>query len=151
MGISRAAFPVDLTYLVTLLAPLAALISFQLAKQRRFAQHRALQLTALVVCWASVLGFELHLRLTGGSGEFVRAARPEHQAYARVFLLVHIATAVLTYVLWTWLATVSSRRFGTRLPGDFSARHRALGKLVFVGLCFTALSATGMYFEAFVL
>jgi hypothetical protein len=36
-------------------------------------------------------------------------------------------------------------------PGDLSARHRQLGKLVFAGLGFTALSATGMDLTPFVL
>jgi hypothetical protein len=58
---------------------------------------------------------------------------------------------VATYGLWTGLTVASWRRFGTRLPGGFSRRHRRLGTLVFGGLCATAASATAVFMLAFVL
>jgi len=72
-------------------------------------------------------------------------------AWVREPAAIHITVAVATYALWSWLAAVSWRRFGARLPGSFSRRHRQLGTVVFGGLCFTAASATGIFALAFVL
>lgn len=151
MQLTRADVAVNLTYLATLAAPLLSLVSFGLVKRQRYAQHRRLQLITLGVCWTTVLAFELTLRLSGGSGAFLRAADPSLRPYAKALLLIHVATAVLTYIGWTWLALVSQRSFRSELPGAFSAAHRRYGKLVFAGLCFTAASASGMYLLTFVL
>ena len=148
---SRIGLAVTLTYLATLAAPLWTLVSFGLARRRRYAEHRKLQLVTLAACWTTVLVFELTLRLHGGSGAFLRSAAPNLRPYANALLLVHVSGAVLTYTCWTGLAIVSQRRFQSRLPGDFSGAHRRAGKWVFRGLCFTAASASGMYLLAFVL
>jgi hypothetical protein len=147
---TRADAFVNFTYAVTLLAPLAALFSFKLARARRHTQHRALQLGLVTLCWLAVLTLEARIRLEGGSGSFIRQAPEVLQPWGRRLLLVHISFAVATYGLWTGLALVSYRRFTTQLPGRFSRRHRTLGRVAFGGLCFTALSATGMYLIAFV-
>jgi hypothetical protein len=148
---TRAGAIVDLTWLVTLLAPLVVYASSRMARRRRFALHRRVQIGALVVCWAAVLALEVRIRVAGGSGSFVEMAPPALQAGVRWLLLVHIAGAVATYLLWTWLAVVSWRRFGKALPGAFSRTHRRLGWWVLGGLCFTAASASAMYLTAFVL
>jgi hypothetical protein len=93
---------------------------------------------------------ETRIRLAGGSGSFIRQAPEALQPWGRGLLLVHISFAVATYGLWTGLAVVSYRRFTAQLPGGFSRLHRKLGKVAFAGLCFTAISATGMYLIAFV-
>jgi hypothetical protein len=98
-----------------------------------------------------VLSLELRIRLGGGSGVFIERAPPALITWARGLLSVHIAVAVVTYGLWTWLVTASWRRYEVSLPGRFSRRHRALGTMVFGGLCFTAASASGIFAVAFVL
>lgn len=147
----RADLIANFTYLATLVAPVAALVSVRLAKKRRYVQHRNLQLALLCFCWLAVLALETKIRLAGGSGALIRSAPTEYQALARRALLVHIGGAVLTYGLWTGLLVVSWRRFRTTLPGAFSRRHRQLGWLIVGGLGFTMASATLMYLMAFVL
>nr|UXE44841.1 hypothetical protein Hi04_10k_c3807_00006 [uncultured bacterium] len=147
---TRADAFVNFTYAVTLLAPLGALYSFRLARARRHTHHRALQLGLVTLCWLAVLLLEARIRLAGGSGSFLRQAPEALQPWGRGLLLVHITFAVATYALWTGLAVISFRRFTTQLPGRFSRLHRTLGRVAFGGLCFTALSATGMYLIAFV-
>jgi hypothetical protein len=147
---TRADAFVNFTYAVTLLAPLAALFSFRLAATRRHRQHRALQLGLVTLCWLAVLTLETRIRLEGGSGSFIRQAPEALQPWGRGLLGVHISFAVATYALWTGLAVASYRRFTTQLPGRFSRLHRTLGRVAFGGLCFTAVSATGMYLIAFV-
>lgn len=148
---TRADLIVNLTFAATLAAPLLALFSFRLARARAYTRHRNLQTGVLALCWTTVLSFELRLRLGGGAGAMLRAASPEWYAWARALLACHVTGAVLTYIAWAWLAVVSWRRFGERLPGTFSPRHRALGRWIFRGLVFTALSACGMYVLAFVI
>jgi hypothetical protein len=144
---TRADAFVNLTYAVTLLAPLIAFLSFRI---RRRETHRKVQATLVTVCWLAVLVLEARIRIEGGSGSFIAQAPADLHAWAKRLLLIHISGAVLTYLVWTGLAVTSWRRFGTRLPGTFSRTHRRLGWVVFGGLCFTAASATGMYALAFV-
>lgn len=139
------------TYVVTLAAPIVCYASIRLARDRRHDPHRLVQAVALATCWIAVLALELRIRFAGGSGAFLELARPDLAATARTLLGVHISVAVATYLLWTWLARASWRRYEVSLPGSFSRRHRMLGMAVFGGLCFTAASATGMFMIAFVL
>lgn len=142
---------VTATYVVTLAAPVAAYASIRLARARDHDAHRLVQAMLLVMCWLAVMSLELRIRFEGGSGVFVSRAPPDLVVWARRLLAIHITVAVVTYGVWSWLAAASWRRFGTRLPGSFSRRHRQLGTLVFGGLCFTAASATGIFALAFVL
>jgi hypothetical protein len=136
---------VTATYVVTLAAPIAAYASIRLARARDHDSHRLVQAVLLVMCWIAVMSLEARLRIAGGSGAFIDRAPPDLLAWAHRLLAVHITVAVATYALWSWLAAVSWRRFGARLPGSFSRRHRRLGTAVFGGLCFTAASATGIF------
>ena len=70
---------------------------------------------------------------------------------ARVLLAVRVPVAVVTYLVWSWLAVSSWPRYRVSLPGRFSRLHRRLGIWVFRGLCFNAVSATAMFLLAFVL
>jgi hypothetical protein len=147
---TRAGLVVDLTYVVTLIAPLVSLFAFRAAGAGRYELHRKVQLATLAVCFAAVVALEVCIRLAGGSGSLLATAPPQWARAARVFLGVHIVTAVITYLAWLVLAVMSLRRYRGTLPGGFSRSHRRAGWLVFSGLCFTALSATGMYVLAFV-
>lgn len=144
---TRADAFVNFTFAVSLLAPCVAWWSFRLPRDT----HRKVQLALLCVAWAAVLVLETRIRLEGGSGSFIAQSPPELQRAARIVLGVHITGAVLSYSVWTGLVVVSWRRFRAALPGPFSARHRKLGRAVFYGLCFDAVSATAMYLMVFVL
>jgi len=146
----RAGVIVHLTYAATLVAPLLTLASVRLARARRFAAHRALQLALLAVCFLTVIAFEVQVRLAGGSGAFVASAAPALRPAARALLRIHITFAVVTYLMWAGLAMASVRRFGRTLPGAYSRRHKRFGWAVLGGLAFTAASATGMYWLVFV-
>jgi hypothetical protein len=147
---TRAWFLVDCTFLVTLGAPLVALLSIGLARRRRLDAHRRLQIALLVVCIAAVLVLELCIRLAGGSGAFLAQSGVQRTGLVRAVLAVHVVCAIATYTAWTWLAVVSHRRFRGSLPGSFSRRHRQVGRLVHRGLCVSAISAAAMYTLAFI-
>jgi putative membrane protein len=142
---TRAGITIDLAFLATLLAPLVVLASIRLVRSGRQDAHRRVQIALLAVCVAAVLALEVRIRLAGGSGAFLAQSSIDQPALLRLVLGLHIVGAVATYALWGWLAVASSRRHGDSLPGSFSRRHRRLGRLVFRGLCFTALSAAAVY------
>jgi putative membrane protein len=142
---------IDITFLVSLLAPVVALASIRLAGRRRFDPHRRLQIGLLVVCVLAVLALELRIRLAGGSGALIDGSGFPYPRFNRAVLSVHMTGAVVTYVAWTWLAVVSHRRYRGALPGSFSHRHRRTGWFVFAGLAFTAVSAAAVYALTFVL
>lgn len=148
---SRADFAVNFSLFATLCAPVLVYIGSRLAARGEFARHRRFQVWTLLFCWTAVLVLEGRIRLEGGSGSFVAAAAELWRPLARTTLLVHISGAVVTYLLWTWLAIASSRRYGGALPGSFSRQHRRVAWSVFAGLAFTAASAVAMYTLVFVL
>lgn len=147
---TRADLVMDLALVVTLLAPLVVMVSLRLVRAGRHHAHRRTQIGLLVVCSATVLALEVSIRLAGGSGAFLAQSSIDRPGLLRALLLVHIAVAVATYAGWAWLAVASHRRFGAALPGSFSRRHRRAGRVVFGGLCFTALSAAAVYTLLFV-
>jgi putative membrane protein len=148
---TRAGMLVDLVLALNLAAPVLMLWSFGLARRRRFARHRRVQLVLLGSCVLAVACLEAHIRLAGGSGALVGgSAFAGTPLFRRVFAL-HVGGAVSTYAGWAVLARLSVRRFGQALPGSFSATHRRLGLAVFGGMCFTALSASAIYLLGFVL
>jgi len=147
----RADALVTAVYVVNLVAPVVACASIRRARAREHDRHRAAQVTLLVVCWIAVLALEVRIRLAGGSGALLALAPASAARVARGLLAVHVTVAVATYLVWSWLAVSSWRRYGVTLPGRFSRRHRRLGTWIFRGLCFNAMSATGMFLLAFVL
>jgi putative membrane protein len=147
---SRADLVVDLTLVTNVLAPVVALASFRFVRRRRHDVHRRVQLALLAVCVLAVVALEVRIRLAGGSGVFLGQSPAGWAKAGRALLGAHISAAVLTYIAWGWLAVTSSRRYEATLPGGFSRRHRRTGWLIFAGLCFNAVSATGMYVLAFV-
>ena len=147
---TRADLFVTLVYVIQLLAPLVVMRSFRAARARMFRRHRQIQLVLLGCCTVAVLALETRIRLAGGSGVLTAGGTFSGTLAFRIVFSIHVAAAVLTYLLWAWLALTSTRRFGHELPGSFSARHRTIGKTVFGGLCFTALSATAMFILGFV-
>jgi hypothetical protein len=147
----RADILVTATYAVSLAAPVVAYASIRSARARAHGRHRAAQVALLVTCWIAVLAFEARVRLAGGSGAFLALVPAGLARAARSVFAVHVTVAVVTYLAWTALVISSWRRYRVALPGKFSRLHRRLGTWVFRGLCFTAVSATGMFLLAFVL
>ncbi|SRR6266700_5999938 len=147
---TRADLAVNFAYAVTVMAPPLSWTAVRLAKQARYDVHRVLQISLLSLCIAGVLTLEARIRMSGGSGVLIRQAHVQNPALARGILDVHIAAAVITYSIWCYLAIASWRRYRSELPGTFSRRHRRLGWLVFAGLCFTTVSASVVYWLAFI-
>ena len=147
---TRADAVVDFAYIVTVLAPLIALLSVRLVRQGRQETHKLIQTVSLSVCALAVLALEIRIRLAGGAAALVAGSPHAGSRLLSTVAGVHICVAVATYVLWGWLVIASRRRHRSLLPGAFSRKHKMAGRIVIGGLCFTTLSATVVYLLVFV-
>jgi len=146
---TRADAVVDSAFIVTVLAPLIALLGVRLVRQGREEAHKRLQTVLLAVCVLAVVALEIRIRVAGGSSKLVAGSPYAGSTLLNVVAGVHIAGAVTTYLLWCWLVFVSRRRYRSVLPGGFSRKHKIAGRIVIAGLFFTALSASAVYRLAF--
>src|SRR5262245_263800 len=147
---TRADAVVDFAYVVTVVAPMVALLAVRKVREGRQEAHRRIQTVLLAGCVLTVGALETRIRLAGGSGILLRGSPYAGSGMLRAVFLTHVAVAVATYAAWVWLVLASRRRHRAILPGAFSPAHRRLGWLVIAGLGFTTASATAVYIMAFV-
>ena len=137
---TRADLFMDLAIVFLTLLPCLMVLAFRFARAKRYRAHRNTQVLTLALVLSILLLFELDIRLKGGSAALL-ARIPERAQFVHALLRAHIAVATLTFIAWLGLACVSWPRLGRVLPGSFSARHRRLGLVTFIGAC--ALSSSG--------
>lgn len=147
---SRADLVVNVCFLVTLLSAPAATYTVKLARQGRVELHQRLQTLLLTICYTAVIALEIRIRMAGGSGGLMKGSVYAGSGILRTVATAHIAGAVATYAIWGWLLFTSRRAFRKTLPGSFSKAHKRWGWTVLLGLWFTALSATAVYWMVFV-
>ncbi len=143
-----------LTDLITVgygVIPLALYASARVARRGKHALHRKVQLGCLLLLTIILLLFEVNIRMRGGSDALFLQSSFAETPLLRITLMVHLVIAISTYFGWCWLAFVSVRRFGTRLPGDFSNLHRRVGMMVIAGNVATAVTGVWLYLVGFVL
>lgn len=147
---SRADLIVNGCFLVTLLSAPVATYTVKLAREGRLELHRRLQTVILTICYVAVLALEIRIRMAGGSGGLLQGSIYAGTGTLRTVAAAHIIGAVLTYVIWGWLLFGSRKTFRKTLPGAFSKGHKRWGWVVLLGLWFTAISATAVYWMVFV-
>lgn len=147
---TRANWILNVCYLVTILAPFVCYWSVRIVKRNDYAKHRKVQTILLATCVAAVLLLEVQIRVAGGSGALMGDGPYSGSSLFRTIATIHIIGAILTYVLWIWLLIASRRAYRRTLPGKFSKWHKWFGWATFLGLCFTTISATFVYYMAFV-
>jgi hypothetical protein len=147
---TRAYLIVDFAYLVTLMAPLIAFFSLRLVRIGKQDAHKRVQTLLLTLAVLAVGALEIQIRLVGGSATLTQGSPYAGSGLMRYTAAVHIFGAVMTYVVWLWLVITSRRLHRSALPGTFSRRHKTMGWVVIGGLCFTTVSASAVYFLAFV-
>lgn len=148
---SRADLLTDLALSIFVLLPLVMPLGFRLARQRRLAFHRAVQIGFLATMTLAVAALEIDIRLTGGTGALAGRAVSVSAPAVRAILLVHLAIAVTTWITWILLVVRSHAGFRTSLPGSFSARHRIWGRRVWLGVSATSATGTLLYVAVFAL
>ncbi len=148
---SRADFLTDLALSLFIALPLVMPLGFGLARRRRLALHRTVQVAFLATMTVAVAALELDIRLKGGTGALGGSAVAAPRLLVRALLLIHLVIAVTTWGAWIWLVVKSWRRFGGTLPGGFSLTHRRWGRRVWLGVSATAATGTLLYLCVFVL
>lgn len=148
---TRADLLCDIVFLSTMATPFVLAYAIRLARAGKHRQHRALQTGLLSVLLVAVVLFELDVRLSGGSGSLMRGSSYAGTGQLKALVLAHVGGNVVTFFAWLYLVVASWRRFETALPGGFSARHRRLGRWVFAGTLYGAVTAVAMYTVGFVL
>lgn len=141
-----------LILLVTLSAPFLVAYAISLIKKKEYHRHMVVQKITFYFCLLSVLVLEFQIRLLGGSGSLSGNSPYVHETFYKVILTAHIIGAVLTYISWIILLFLSNWKYKRKktLPGDFSRIHRRMGRVVFAGLIYTALSAAVVFVLTFV-
>lgn len=131
--------------LLTLFSPFGVYYGIKQAKKKDYKTHRKIQNIIFFICVLGVLALEVLIRYSGGSGSLASNSEYYGTSFFTITLVSHIIVAVLTYLLWTGLIILSNRKFQKTLPGKFSKTHKRLGKIIFAGLVYTAISALTVY------
>ncbi len=130
-------------------APFLMAYAIRLARQRRYRQHRNLQVTLLVAGIVAVLALEGSIRF--GSAQEAFALSSATGPWRAWLFYGHLVVAFATSIAWFTLVVLSWRRFAQTLPGSFGGPHRRTGALTFVGLFVTSASGTALYIVSFAL
>ncbi len=146
---TRADAFVDSAIVFLVAAPFLMAYAIRLARQRRYRQHRNLQLTLLLAGIVSVLLLEGSIRF--GSAREAFALSSVTGPWRAWLFYGHLVVAFATAIAWFTLAVRSWRRFTLTLPGTFSSRHRRWGLFTFIGLFLTSASGTTLYVVSFAL
>lgn len=148
---TRANILGDIVLVATLATPFLLMHSFRIARRREADRHRRFQLVLLGVLLCAIVLFEVDVRMASAGGGLMKDSSWAGTTTLRVLTLGHVLGAVATFAGWLALTIMSVKRFRATLPGAFSKRHRSLGKAVFWGSVYTAVTAVGMYVMGFIL
>jgi uncharacterized membrane protein YozB (DUF420 family) len=143
---TRADLIIDVVMIASTLLPLYLLFTFNLAKEKKFAQHKKAQFAGFVAVTLLVLALEVDVRFGGLSDISVQSPYHDSAVLSWVFF-VHMIFAVSTFVGWIWLLVKSARIY----PKNFASfNHKKWGKLLFVDILLTIVTGWGMYYLVFV-
>ena len=142
---TRADLLMDVVFIATLATPFILAWGIRFASRGELSRHRAVQTTLLCVLLVAVVMFEVDVRLSGGSGSLMKGSSYAGTGWLRGITVAHVLANIVTFFTWLVLVVRSWRRFQTTLPGAFSATHRRVGRWVFAGTVFGAVSAVVMY------
>jgi len=146
----RGTFMLDLVVVAMILVvPVLAASVYAVKFRRAYRLHKTLQLILGAVLLATVLVFEIDVRVFGWRH------KAEPSAYYNTWLFpvfyVHLATSVSTTLLWIWVTWQALLKFpNPPAPGAHSRTHLPLGKLAAFGMLMTAVTGWIFYYMAFV-
>ena len=123
--------------------------------RRRFEMHKRVQTALALVLLATVLLFEIDMRVNGWRDR--AEASPYYasnaEGWSPVFaaLYVHLVFATTTAVLWTVVTIQAWRRFPSpAMPSTHSLSHRLWGRIAALDMLATTLTGWLFYWLAFV-
>lgn len=124
--------------------------SFRLARQKRYAEHKRLQVVLASVLAVVVVLFEVDMQMAGGIFALTAASRFAGTALLNGSIYLHVLLAVGTTLLWIWLIALSLKRFpNPPAPGAFSRTHRRWGRFGMILMLLTGLTGVEVYILGF--
>ena len=149
---TRADMLMDVILLAVVLVPFALLFSFRKVRGGNHSYHKRMQATLFWIVLTAVVLFETNIRLSGGSGALIKESAWVAGLPFKVLLYTHILVAVLTFSTWGVVLYISGKkRKKQALPGSFTPSHKTIGKAIFGGSIFTAISGVVIYTFGFVM
>lgn len=147
---TRADILMDLV-IVSLVAILPLIAwSWMLARGRRYALHKRVQVTMGSLLAFVVVLFEVDMRLAGGIFELTKGSRFEGTAFLSGSIYFHTALSILTALIWLVLTIASVKKFGSPpRPTTFGPRHRFWGRLGMIGMALTGITGIQLYIIGF--
>lgn len=123
----------------------------QVRANRRFGLHQRIQLPLTLGLFATIVLFELDVRLNGWQERASGVADGTASTADWVALAVHLFFAVLSVVLWLVVVIRASLNFGRfPRPNHHSNWHRRWAPIAAIGMIMTAVTSWIFYVIAFV-
>ncbi|HHO42105.1 MAG TPA: DUF420 domain-containing protein [Epsilonproteobacteria bacterium] len=139
---TRAPLFMDMVTLIVALLPFLLCGAIWLAKIGNIKLHKIAQVVLFVVSVIVVGYFEFGVRFGGGFEEFIQGSSLNH-TFVFYFLLLHIAIALVTLVLW-------SKVIFYALKSKDIQNHPKRGKQAAWWILATSLSGLGVYVLLFI-
>ena len=139
---TRAPFFMDLVTLIVAALPLLVAGAIFLAQRKKYKLHSIIQSIIFFISVIVLIYFEYGVRVGGGFNGFMEGSGVSHN-YAFVVLLLHIAIAVLTVVIWA-MSLFRAKKYLQK------GTHKIVGYITFVGITLTSLTGMWVYLILFV-
>ncbi|MDD2370251.1 MAG: DUF420 domain-containing protein [Sulfuricurvum sp.] len=144
---TKALMYMDIVTLYFAILPFLLGLSIYQAIRGNNKLHYQSQFIILAITLVMVIIFEIGVRVTGGFVEYAKES-PISYDFLLMFLVVHIFIAIMAVGGWIYLiiASYKSYRDGTL---ENSAKHRKMGRWIFVALTITSIMGCSIYLFLF--
>ena len=147
---TRGDILMDLVVLSFLVILPVLMISWRAARRGNYAQHRAIQISLVLVLAVAVGLFEVDLKLSGGIFELTRESSYAGTTLLNGLVYGHTLVAIGSTLVWVPLVIVSLRRFSNPpVSNAFGPTHRKWGRLGMLLMMASGLSAVPLYYLGF--
>ena len=144
---TKALMYMDIVTLYFAILPFLLGLSIYQAIRGNHKLHYQSQFIILSITLVMVIIFEIGVRVTGGFVEYAKKS-PISYDFLLLFLVVHIFIAIMAVGGWIYLiiSSYKSYRDGTL---ENSAKHRKMGRWIFVALTITSIMGCSIYLFLF--
>lgn len=147
---TRGDILMDLVVLSFLVILPVLMISWRAARRGNYAQHRAIQISLVLVLAVAVGLFEVDLKLSGGIFELTRESSYAGTTLLNGLIYGHTLVAIGSTLVWVPLVIVSLRKFANPpVSNAFGPTHRKWGRLGMLLMMASGLSAVPLYYLGF--
>ncbi len=140
LGTKAPLFMDEITVIVALLPFLVGIAVF-FAKNKMYKVHSILQLVIYIFSVIVIFYFEYGVRSYGGFESFIKD-NPLNHNYLGAVLIIHIAIAVATLIVWSMTIFKAPKRVVMK-------KHKKDGMVTFVAITLTSLTGIWVYLILF--